>query len=108
MSAVLKLSSNGDTKNVYLIYDFKQVDDIILMVMYVDEINAWKKFFINYENGSWNTKALTSYTDVSTLEKINDKLKFISHEHDRANEQANINLEQVMNENAEFILGVCS
>jgi hypothetical protein len=108
MSAVLKLSNNGNTKSIYLIYDFKQVDDTILMVMYVDKIAAWKKFFINYENGSWNTKGLSSYTDATTLESINDKLKFISHELDNANEQPNVNLEQVMQENAEFILNVCT
>ena len=108
MSAVLKLSNNGNTKNIFLIYDFKQVDDTILMVMYVDEISAWKKFFINYENGSWNTKALNDYTDSFTLDKINDKLKFVSYEHDHAIEQSHVNLEQVMQENAEFILNVCT
>ena len=107
MSAVLKLSTNGSTKNIFLIYDFKQVHDTILMVMYVDEIGAWKKFFINYENGSWNTNTLSGYTDAPTLEKINDKLKFVSHEHDHV-EQSNVNLEQVMQENAEFILNVCT
>jgi hypothetical protein len=76
--------------------------------MYVDKIAAWKKIFINYENGSWNTKGLSSYTDATTLESINDKLKFISHELDNANEQPNVNLEQVMQENAEFILNVCT
>ena len=108
MSAVLKLPTNGNTKNIYLIYDFKQVDDTILMVMYVDTLNTWQKFFINYENGSWNTKPLNNYTDTETLDKINTKLKYISYEHDHINEHLNINLEEVMQQNAEFILGVCS
>ena len=75
MSIVLKMPYNGSSKRIYLIYDFKQVSDSILLIMYIDDLNRWKKFFINYEDGAWNTDILTSYTNGETLQQIRNKLK---------------------------------
>ena len=108
MSVVLKLPENGTTKQVYLIYDFKQVSDSILLIMYVDELKRWKKFFIDYEDGTWTTDSLASYTDSQTLQRILDKLEFIFSEQTRISEQGHLNLEQTMQQEAAFMLGVFS
>ncbi len=108
MSIVLKLPGSGTTKQVYLIYDFKQVSDSIMLIMYVDEQQSWKKFFITYEDGAWNTDILKSYTDSETLQRICDKLQFIFSEQAHVSQPEGLNLEQTMQEEAEFILGVCT
>jgi hypothetical protein len=108
MSVVLKLPADGATKQVYLIYDFKQVSDSIMLIMYVDELSSWKKFFINYEDGVWKTDILAPYTDNETLQRICDKLKFIFTQQAHVSQPEGLNLEQTMQEEAAFILGVCS
>ena len=108
MSVVLKLPGNGNTKKIYLIYDFKQVSDSILLIMYADELKRWKKFFINYENDIWQTDILASYMDEATLEELRNKLKFIFSEWEHASEPEGLNLEQTMQQDAAFMLGVCS
>ena len=106
MSAVLKLPRNNGSKNIYLIYDFKQVKDSILIVMYVDKLNSWKKIFINYENGAWDIDILAFYTDDVTCAQIRSKLNFILSRHQYSDEQKALNLEQSMEDNAAFILGI--
>jgi hypothetical protein len=108
MSVVLKLPDNGSSKRVYLIYDFKQVSDSILLIMYVDGLNRWKKFFINYEEGEWETDILIPYTDSQTLQQICDKLKFIFSEKEHTTPPDGLNLEQTMQEEAAFMLGIGS
>ena len=108
MSVVLKLSDNGNPKRVYLIYDFKQVSDSILLIMYIDELKRWEKFFINYEDGEWKTDTLASYMDNNALQHMRDKLKFIFSEKEYIQKQEDIDFDQTMQEDAEFMLGVCN
>jgi hypothetical protein len=106
MSVVLKLPEKGTTKQVYLIYDFKQVSDSILLIMYVNELKRWKKFFIDYEDGAWKTDSLAPYTDNETLQRICDKLKFIFLEQTQISKPADLNLEETMQQEAAFMLGI--
>lgn len=108
MSVVLKLPDNDSANKVYLIYDFKQVSDSILLIMYVDELKRWKKFFINYEDGAWKTDILIPYTNSQTLQQICDKLKFIFSEKEHINTQDDLDFDKTMQEDATFMLGVCS
>ena len=106
MSVVLKLPDNGNTKRIYLIYDFKQVNDSILLIMYVDELKRWKKFFIDYENGIWQTDVLATYMNNEALQQVCDKLKFIFSEQEHAGEPEGLNLEQTMQQDAAFMVGI--
>ncbi len=106
MSVVLKLPDNSLSKNVYLIYDFKQVKDSILLIMYVDEIESWKKFFIYFKNGIWETDVLASSTNDETYKQICNKLEFIFSEQEHMNDQNDFELEKIMQENTAFMLGV--
>ena len=81
MSTVLKLTTNGCINNICLIYNFKQVSDLILVIMYVEELHAWKKIFINYDNGTWDTSTLAHYTDNNAYQQICNKLKFVFMKH---------------------------
>jgi hypothetical protein len=108
MSAVLKLSENDNPKRAYLIYDFKQVSDSILLIMYIDELKRWKKFFINYEDNAWQTDILISYTDDKTLRQIRNKLEFIFSEKEHVTKYDDLNFDQTLQEDAIFMLGVCS
>jgi hypothetical protein len=108
MSVVLKLSDNGNPKNAYLIYDFKQVSDSILLIMYVDKLSRWKKFFINYEDGEWKADTLSSYTDSETLQHICDKLKFIFSEKEHITKYDDLDFDKTLQEDVTFMLGVCT
>jgi hypothetical protein len=108
MSAVLRLPYyNGTPINIYLIYDFKQIKDVILMVMYVDKLNTWKKIFVNYEDGVWRTRMLTHYIDTKMYKQVCNKLQLICPGDTASNEEA-LNLEQTMQQEAAFMLNVCS
>lgn len=106
MSVVLKLKNDNNAKRVYLIYDFKQIKDSIMLIMYLDNRECWKKFFINYKDGEWKTEILKPYTDEETYKQICNKLKYIFTEQEHINDINNLDFEEVMQENAEFILGI--
>ena len=108
MSAVLRLPCDGKPNNIYFIYDFKEVDDSILMVMYVDKFNAWKKIFINYEDGAWNTDLLVYYTDNKTYRQICSKLKFIFLKRGSLRGHKALRFNETMQKEAAFMLDACS
>ena len=106
MSAVLRLPcNNGEPNNIFLIYDFKQVENFILMVMYVEKFNTWKKVFVNYVDNAWDTEDLVCYTNHKTYKQICTKLRLISPTGKTSNEKA-LNLEQTMLLEANFMLGL--
>jgi hypothetical protein len=106
MSTVLKLPwYNGKPNNIYLIYDFKQVKDVILMVMYVDKLRAWKKIFLNYRDDKWKTNILTCYMNAETYKQVCNKLQLISPTVITANEKA-LNLERTIQQEATFLLNM--
>ena len=106
MSAILKLIHNNFISNVCLIYNFKQVSDSILVIMYVDKLNAWKKMFISYNDGIWDTSVVADYTDNETYQQICNKLKFVFIKHEHAKEDRALCLEKTMREDAAFMLAV--
>ncbi len=106
MSAILKLVTDNCVNNVCLIYNFKQVNDSILVIMYVEKLQAWGKIFLSYDNGAWNTPVLADYTDYETYQQICNKLKFIFFKHEHAGENRALHLEKTMQEDAVFMLGV--
>jgi hypothetical protein len=108
MSVALKLPGNGNSERVYLIYDFKQVSDSILLIMYVDKLKRWKKFFINFEDGEWKTDILASYANSETLQYICDKLRFIFSEKEHITNYDGLDFDKTLREEATFMLGVFS
>lgn len=106
MSAVIKLPNEGNAKNVYLIYDFKQVNDSILLLMYVEKLNCWKKIFVNNKDGVWDTSVLAPYTDDETFKQLCTKLEFIFSQQKHSDEENALHLDQTMQQDAEFLLGL--
>jgi len=106
MSAVLKLPYyNGSPNNIFLIYDFKQFKDLILMVMYVDKLSTWKKVLIAYKDGAWKTRILTRYLDTKTYKLVRNKLRLICPTDITSNEKIS-DLQQVMHQEAVFMLNM--
>jgi len=106
MSAVLKLPwYNGMPNNIFLIYDFKQIKDLILMVMYVDKLKTWKKVFITYKDGEWKTRILTRYMNAKTYKQVCNKLRLVCPTGITSNEKA-LSLEQTMQQEAAFMLNM--
>jgi len=81
MSLVIKPPLNGFSRNIYIIYNFKQVYDQILIVLYSDVMNNWQKVPVDYKDSSWNTDLLAAYTDDDTFSYISEKLNIIFEQH---------------------------
>jgi hypothetical protein len=106
MSAVLRLPYyKGSPNNIFLIYDFKQFKDLILMVMYVDKLSTWKKIFIEYKDGRWKTHTLTRYLDTKTYKLVRNKLQLIYPGDTTTNEEM-LDLENTMQQEAAFMLNM--
>ncbi len=68
MLAVIKLPcTNGSPNNIFITYDFKQVKDSVLLVMYVPRLKSFKKIFITYENGILDTGILAFFLEDDNL-----------------------------------------
>ncbi len=73
-------SYDGNDKNIYVVYNFKQVADEIMLIMYVDAIKGWQKIAIEYDDGCWNTAMLNNYFSAESYKCINQKLSLIFRE----------------------------
>lgn len=105
MSAVLRLPSyNGKPNNIFLIYNFQQVSNTMMMIIYVHKVNRWKKIMINYEDEQWNTKMLNRFMDADTYQQVCNKLSLIYPSNTSSEEV--INLEQTIQQEAAFVLGM--
>ena len=107
MYATLNLPCNGNPKIIYLIYNFKEVSDSVLLVMYVDKFNCWKKIFINYKDGTWNTDTLIAYADAMISKQIRSTIESIVRK-SYADKPEVLYLKDVMHEHAALIFGTCS
>jgi len=106
MSAVLRLPYHkGSPNNIFLIYNFKQLKDLILMVMYVDKLNTWKKIFVKYKNGEWKTGVLARYMDAKTYRQVCNKLRLICSG-DASSDEEMLDLENTMQQEAAFMLNM--
>ena len=106
MSAVLKLTRDGWINNICLIYNFKEVNDLILVIMYSDKLQTMEKIFLIYENGAWNTAVIADYTDKETYQQICIKLKFIFMKHEYTDKEKSLRLEEMMRRDAKFMLAI--
>ncbi len=107
MSLVINQPFNKTARNIYFIYNFNQVYDQVLLVMYNNESNAWQKIPVDYSNGSWKTNILSDYTDYESFYYICDKLKIIFDQHKQTSEQAKYTF-PLSPDHAVMILGGCS
>lgn len=106
MCAILNLPGKGHPNNVYLIYDFTQVNDAIMIVLYANKSGSWEKIFINYENGFWNTDMLLNFTDKKTYTKICSNLELIIYK--PTDKHITLYADKMMNEHAAILLDACS
>lgn len=108
MSLVLNLPGKGMPNNIYMIYNFSQIKDEILLVMYVDKCKSWKKISVGYNNGYWQTNTLIKYTDVKTFNEIQYRLKKIFNQHTHLNKHDGLHEAELLPEHAALFIGACS
>ena len=104
MSAIVHMPGGGDTKKIYFIYNFQQVNDFIVIVMFNEAIKQWQQFIINYIDGKWETDVLSACTNDETFKKICWKLESVFNERSSHSTEENISGNQIIIQDAEFLL----
>lgn len=107
MSLLLNLQCNGIAKKIYFIYNFNQVDDEILLVLFNNERKSWQKIPIDYHKNFWNTNKLNNCTDTQTLQHINKKLKIIFKQRSKLVKE-NLNHFRFLPDHALLLFNGCS
>lgn len=82
MTTVINLPLNKTHKKAYIVHNFKQVEDTVIMIMYVEKLHSWKKIFFNYEQGFWHTDQYKEYIDAKTSTNLQKQLSNIFYQHD--------------------------
>ena len=104
MSAVVHVPAGGDTKKIYFIYNFKQVNDFIVIVMFNETVKQWQQFIIHYIDGKWETDVLSACTNDETFRQICWKLESVFDEQSSHKTQENISCNEIIVQDAEFLL----
>ena len=63
MSDVLTTSVNASNKKIYFIYNFRQIDDFMIIVIASGQTKQLQQFVINYCDGRWETDVLSEAVD---------------------------------------------
>ncbi len=108
MSVVLNQPCNAADKKIYFIYNFMQVNDRVLILMYDDACRRLKKIPVDYNNGFWQTSTLDKYTDAETFNYIDNKLKAIFKQHDQLLNFKTTPAATMLADHALMLLGGCS
>ena len=104
MSAVVHVPAGGDTKKIYFIYNFKQVNDFIVIVMFNETVKQWQQFIIHYIDGKWETDVLSACTNDETFKQICWKLESVFDEQASHKTRENISCNEIIVQDAEFLL----
>ena len=104
MSTIVHVPVGGDTKKIYFIYNFKQVNDFIVIVMFNDAIKQWQQFIIHYVVGRWETDVLSACTNDEAFKQICWKLESVFDEQSDHNTQKNIPCNEIVVQDAAFLL----
>lgn len=107
MSLVYDMPSSGVLKKVRIVYNFKQVDDTVMLVLYSDKHKSQKKIFIDYINGFWQINKINRYTNAATFRQVSGELATIFQQHKLMHEE-NANAFNLLPDHALLMLTACS
>ncbi len=106
MSDILSTAVNASNKKIYFIYNFRQVDDFMIIVIACSETKKTQQFVINYSDGRWETDVLSEAVDDEVFKLICRKLETIFYERANPGSQENLSSLSDMNAEAEFLLNI--
>ncbi len=100
-------SQNTDVlDNVIIFYDFKQVNDVLMIVTFDEKTKSWEKVFVYNSANGWETNSLKQYVNNKKFEWISKKLNLIFQQSEIDVHFDNINLDEVMKNESKFVLAL--
>jgi|SRR5690606_6469731 hypothetical protein len=78
MNNVIRLRGFAAPKKVFMCYNFKQVRDAVLLLLYADRTRRHEKVFIYRNANRWETDVLRNYTNEAAYKAICRKLQTLS------------------------------
>ena len=106
MSAIMKLQDAKKPDKIFVCYDFKQVRDAVLVVMFDEKEKHYEKIFVYEGTEGWETDILKYYADKETYDTICKKLKFIFEERENVNDVDVNNFTIAMQNNRTFLMNI--
>lgn len=107
MSLVYDMPCSGVLRKVRIVYNFKQVDDTVMLMLYSDKYKSPKNIFIDYRNGFWQTNKINRYTDAATFQQVSSELATIFQRHKQMHEE-NADAFNLLPDHALLMLSACS
>ena len=99
----MKLHNTSIADKVFVCYDFKQIRDAVLVVMFIENQKRYEKIFIYEGTDGWETGILKYYADDETYNAICKKLKFIFKERENI-EDFDSNIKAAIENNSSFLV----
>ena len=107
MNLFLKYPGTDDLVNtIFIMYDFKQISDTIMIVLYNKDADRWKKIFIHKINDRWRTIFLKEFLDDQKFAWLCEKLNLIIEQDPDVADANIVNIDQSMKKNYEFLIGM--
>jgi hypothetical protein len=75
MRTMMKLYPDTASKKIFIFYNFHQVRDAVLLLLFAEKTNRFEKIFVYANAGRWETDVLRYYVDGKTYETICKRLK---------------------------------
>ena len=108
MSTLLTLPGNGTPKHIYFIYNFAQVENQVLIILYDDEYKCWLKIPVDYADGFKQVNTIGKYTDTKTFHQIHSELKIIFKQRKQLFRQKLLYNFKLLSEHAVLLCSGCS
>ena len=93
-------------QKIFIWYDFKQIRDAILLLLYTEKNKQYEKVFIYESSNCWQTDILKKYTDEKTYKAICKKLKYIFTFRDTTSDYDDLDVQQAIENYSNFLTDV--
>lgn len=106
MSVMIRSHSCDVLDDIFIFYDFQQVQDAMMIVAYFDNSNSWEKLFIYYSDDKWETKFLKHYFTIDKYDWICKQIDIILQHRENSTHFEGIYIDQNIPVDINFILGL--
>lgn len=108
MNVILNVSANGEHNNIYLTYNFSQVKDKIMVVLYDAENKHWEKIFLDYRYGFLEKNILRQYMNAESFNRFSKISNTLFNYGIQVNKNIKMNNLKLLDDHALLLIGACN
>jgi hypothetical protein len=108
MNISLNVLCEGAPVHITALYNFKQVNDVILLHIYNRQQTATEDLFIKYVDGAWLPEHFTGCLTVDAFRQINKELTKIYNLHTGSAASSQDDLKKKLADHLLMLSGFCS